>query len=145
MSIRRGGCFLQYDENGQPYPTIDDEPDGPYVLYTDHQVEIENTWDEAYAAGYNHGTAHRELHACSLSYDHGYKRGVKAARESVEALVPYEMWDGVTSAWRIEKTDALAAIDALTDTHKSNNEGTTVPDTSTVTQHVTSSKELDTD
>lgn len=65
-------------------------------------------WDEAYAAGFNHGRAHGELLSCPISYKHGYKQGVEAAREAVAAV---GVRKDTSHDFRVQ---ALAAIDALT-------------------------------
>lgn len=108
MSIRRASQQLAYDENGDPYWQMDDDPEGSYVLYSDHLVEMENSWEEAYAQGYNRGRVDGESRSCALSYKYGYKQGVKAAREAVAAA------PGAYSGYPlIERVKALAAIDAL--------------------------------
>lgn len=64
----------------------------------------ERGWDEAYAAGFNHGRAHGELLSCPISHKHGYEQGVQDAREAVAAL---------DACPECAVDDALAAIDAL--------------------------------
>lgn len=78
-------------------------------------------WDEAYAAGFNHGRAHGELLSCPISYKHGYKQGVEAAREAVAALPKMKIAGNFPL---IDADDAISAIDALL--NDSSNNGTKV-------------------
>lgn len=114
MSIRRASRFMTYDENGEPYWQMGDDPEGAYVLYADHLVEAENAWEEAYAAGFNHGRAHGELLSCPISHKHGYEQGVQAARDAVTAL-PKE--DG-GYCHVIHACDVETALESLRDRHK---------------------------
>lgn len=95
MSIRRGGLFLQYDENDEPYPTIDDDLDGPYVLYTDHIAALEQ--QRIYLA---------QSAVSSGGYAEGYADALNAAREAVRSV-------GIQPEQVQQYTAVVAAINAL--------------------------------
>lgn len=68
-------------------------------------------WDEAYAAGFNHGRAHGERLSCSISHKHGYEQAAKAAQQIVNTWV-----DNLS----LNYDDLMNSIDALLTTHNPN-------------------------
>ena len=99
---------------------IDKKPEGSWVTYADHVAAVA----AARTMGYVEGQADMRKYLLAddtHSFTYGYREGVKAARDAVEAI-PTSAFDiGIVS-----KDEVLAAIDALPVKGSGNSDGNSV-------------------